>query len=637
MDIKCVLLSGILAGMTCVALADGVVDAGELMVGATRLERSATNMAASVSVVEARQIVESGALTVDGALKGVAGLDRQSHALPGAMVKADFRGLTSDFGSKSTVVVSHGRRLNEAFQGGVEFGQLPTWSVERVTAYKGPASYAYGSGGMSGLYNIEMKSGRDAAPFGEYRFAGGNYGTMEGYVAGGGQFGKVDAYVLAGHVETDGYRPYRAMPRLEWRAQDYFANLGWAISERDEARFLTGYYHGRGNDREGDRTARRVYQTINWDHVWDSAAEDVLQIRAYTTAEHSTYDIGPFAPPHSLYPIRLIERDYELRTTGVDISETWQPREWMSFLLGGDYRRDRAVLRDSGGNATYTENIWGAFLEADIEPAERWLLTLGLRVDKNESFSGEWSPRVGLIYRLGETAEAYGSVGKAFRAPGFSDRYINTTSIRWLPNGVVAFPYRGNPDLDPSTLTAYEIGVRQRVADVGHWSAAAFYNDIKDSFDFYNGTVQNAAESHTAGFELEGVVELGYGFEATADFSYMRGRIDRHLDRALKGRKTANLAPYKLGAGVMWRSERQSHGVAFRFEDERFADAANTAKLDSHTTVDWYSRYALREYLTLTFAVGNIFNNDYRVYDHISATGYPAAGRRVMVGVEGRF
>jgi len=309
----------------------------------------------------------------------------------------------------------------------------------------------------------------------------------------------------------------------------------------------------------------------------------------------------------------------------------------MSFLLGGDYRRDRAVLRDSGGNATYTENIWGAFLEADIEPAERWLLTLGLRVDKNESFSGEWSPRVGLIYRLGETAEAYGSVGKAFRAPGFSDRYINTTSIRWLPNGVVAFPYRGNPDLDPSTLTAYEIGVRQRVADVGHWSAAAFYNDIKDSFDFYNGTVQNAAESHTAGFELEGVVELGYGFEATADFSYMRGRIDRHLDRALKGRKTANLAPYKLGAGVMWRSERQSHGVAFRFEDERFADAANTAKLDSHTTVDWYSRYALREYLTLTFAVGNIFNNDYRVYDHISATGYPAAGRRVMVGVEGRF
>lgn len=624
-----------MAGM-CVG-ADEVVDVGTLAIRATRLERSLTNTAAAVERVDARRISESGALTIDAALPGVAGLDRQSHGLPGAGVKVDFRGMTSDFGSKSAIVISEGRRLNEAFQGGVEFGQLPAWSVERVTLYKGPASYAYGSGGMSGLIDVEMKSGRNRPLFGEYRLAGGNYGTRESYLAGGGQFDTLDVYALAGHVQTDGYRPYRGMPRLEWRAQDYFANIGWAPSENDAFRFLSGYYHGRGIDREGDRTVRRVYQTGNWDHAWDIDRQNVLQLRAYNTTEHSTYDIGPYRPPQSLFPVPLIQRNYRLRTIGVDISETWRPREAVSLLVGTDFHQDRASLHDTGGRAVYSENIWGAFVEADVIPADRWLATFGLRLDKNESFDADVSPRVGLIYRLTAAADLYASVGKAFRTPGFSDRYIDTTSVRWLPSGLVAFPYTGNPDLEPSTVIAYEAGVRHRLGERLRWSSAVFYNDIADAFDFFNGTIQNAAESHTMGIELQAACDMGRGFEATTDFSYTDGEIDKHLNRELRGNTIANLAPFKVGAGLAWRNERQAHGVSFRFEDERYADAANTAKLDSHVTVDWNSRYAFTPQLALTLSVCNLFDNDYRVYDHISSTGYPAAGRRLMVGVEGKF
>ena len=162
------------AGLAAIAQGAGVVDLGTLAVGSSRLERSLTNTAAAVSVVDAQRIAESGALTIDAALSGIPGLDRQSHALPGAGAKVDFRGMTPDFGSKSAVVVSEGRRLNEAFQGGVEFGQVPAWSVERATVFKGPASYAYGSGAMSGLIDLEMKSGRNRELFGETRVAGGN-------------------------------------------------------------------------------------------------------------------------------------------------------------------------------------------------------------------------------------------------------------------------------------------------------------------------------------------------------------------------------------------------------------------------------------------------------------------------------
>lgn len=630
-------LTAVLGIVVGVRGADGVVDLGSIPVRSSRLERSLTNTAAAVSVVDVRQIAESGALTLDAALPGVSGVDWQSHGLPGAGVKVDLRGMTPDFGSKSAVVVAEGRRLNEAFQGGVEFGQLPAWSVERMTVLKGPASYAYGSGAMSGVIDLEMKSGRNRERFGEYRVAAGSYGTRESYLAGGGQFGTLDIFALAGHVQTDGYRPYRGMPRLEWRAQDAFLNLGWAPNESDAFRLLTGYYHGRGNDREGDRTVRRSYLTGNWDHAWDVDRQNVLQMRAYSTREHSTYDIGPFQPPQSLFPIPLIARDYHLQTSGADLVETWRPRDGVSLLLGGDFRQERASLHDSGGNAVYTENVWGAFAEADLVPADRWLVTFGLRLDKNESFDAELSPRAALIYRLGGGADLYASVGKAFRTPGFSDRYIDTTSVRWLPNGVVAFPYKGNPDLDPSTVIAYEIGVRQQLGNRLRWSGAVFYNDIDDAFDFFNGTIQNAAESHTLGIELQAACVLTYGFEATADFSYTDGEIDKHLNPELHGKTIANLAPVKAGAGVTWRNARQSHGIALRFEDERYADAANTATLDRHWSVDWYSRFALTDALAVTLAVHNVFNEDYRVYDHISAMGYPAAGRRISVGLEGSF
>jgi len=625
------------AGFVCACAGSEPVDAGTLTVRASRLERSLTNTAAAVSVVDARRIAESGASTVDGALPGVSGLDRQSHGLPGATTKVDFRGMTTDYSSKSAVVVSEGRRLNEAFQGAVEFGQMPAWSVERITVLKGPASYAYGSGAMSGVVDLEMKSGRNRSPFGEYRLAGGNYGTLEGYVAGGGQFGAMDALALAGHVQTDGYRPYPGLPRLAWRAQDYFVNLGWSPDENDAFRFLTGHTDGRGVDREGDRAVRRFYQTASWDHAWDVDRANVLRLRAWNTGEHSTYVIGPYQPPQSLGPIPRLTRDYRLRTTGADVSETWRPHERVHVLVGADARQERADLRDTGGASVHTENTWGAFMEADLTPTDRLLATFGMRLDKNESFDAAYSPRAALIYRLGGEADLYASVGKAFRAPGFSDRYINTTSVRWLPAGLVAFPYRGNPALRPSTVVAYELGVRQRVHERLSWSGALFYNDISDAFDFFNGLIQNAAQSHTAGVELQAACAIGWGFDATADFSYTEGQIDRHLNPALQGRTLANLAPVKAGLGLTWRNDRQSHGVAVRFEDERYADAANTATLDPHLTVDWHSRYAFTPRIAVTLTLSNLFDDDYRVYDHISATGYPAVGRRVMVGVEGRF
>ena len=106
----------------------------------------------------------------------------------------------------------------------------------------------------------------------------------------------------------------------------------------------------------------------------------------------------------------------------------------------------------------------------------------------------------------------------------------------------------------------------------------------------------------------------------------------------IAGRQLANLAPFKGAAGLAWENRWQRHGFAWRYEGERYADAANTHTLDAHAVLDWSSRVALTRTFTLTLNVWNLFDHAYRVYDLVEPdNSIRAAGRRFLVGAEARF
>jgi outer membrane receptor protein involved in Fe transport len=601
-----------------------------VVVTATRLQRPMTNLTVSADIVTRDAIEERGAVSIDESLAQVGGVDYLSSGLPGSGTKLDLRGLTPDYQSKSVLVLLDGRRVNEAFQGNVEFSQLAADNVDHATVLRGPASYAYGSGAMAGVVDIVSRNGRNQEPFVETRAAAGNYETWQVRAAGGGQFDQVDTYAAVSHVQTDGYRPLPDDPKLDWQADDYFVNLGWSPSERDMFRLTTGYYTGEGTDRDGGRTVDRTYQTLTWDHAWNPDLDAVLTWRGYNTIEDSDYLLAD------------LTRAYTLRSTGTELEQTLRPVSWLRLVAGGDVRQDNADITDVE-SFTHREYVGGLFAEADISLSEQLVLSLGARYDKHELYHGKLSPRAALLYRIVPGIEAYVSAANAFRTPGISDRYIATGyQGAWL---------QGNPDLKPMTLTAYELGLRQQIGEQAAWRVALFYNDIHDLFDFdvtadapppgYFVVMEpaNTARAHTQGIEADGHVCIGGGFTVFANLSYTDGEYDEHATKPdAVGNQIANLAPVKIAAGIAWHNGRQTHSLTGRYVDEREVDVDNTAKLDSSTVVDWSSRYALNDHVALTLNIYNLFDEQYAwAYDRGLATGVPMPGIRFMAGIEARF
>ncbi|MCL1887765.1 MAG: TonB-dependent receptor plug domain-containing protein, partial [Kiritimatiellaeota bacterium] len=172
---------------------------------ASHLARTVPDVAGFVTVLERGSLETDAAATLDQSVARLAGVDRQSHGLPGAVAKLDFRGLTQDFSSKSTLFTMDGRRMNDPFQGNVEVSHLNMRNVDGVTVLRGPASYLHGSGAMGGVVALTMRNGLDKEPFGEFSAEAGNYQTYATHAAAGGQFGDTDLYAGASFFKTGGY------------------------------------------------------------------------------------------------------------------------------------------------------------------------------------------------------------------------------------------------------------------------------------------------------------------------------------------------------------------------------------------------------------------------------------------------
>jgi len=646
--------------------------AAVVRVTATHLARALPDVAGSASVIERGSMETTGALTMDQAVSRLAGVDYQSHGLPGSGAKLDFRGLAQHFGSKGALFIQNGRRLNDPFQGNVEVTHMNMWNVDSITLLRGPASYLYGSGAMGGLVALKMRNGLDKEPFGEFKIEGGNLGTFATSVAAGGQFGETDLYAGATYFKTDGYRPYRDVPKVDWEKQDYFVNVGWRPSEWDELRLEGGHYTGRGFDREGDRNVDRWFGQLSWTREWATPRKQSTAFRVHHSHEHSLYHIAPAGgalffnrainpmPPHYIHIPLDYTRDYVLRSTGGGVTHQMEANDTVSFAVGADYRYDTARLADYDSRQHAGEYSLGLFGESDIKLTEALTLTLGLRVDKTETFSPSPSPRAALLWRVTPDSEAYASVTRAFRTPGLSDRYINTMSIYYPGTPfAIALPYKGSPHLKPSHLWAYETGFRQRFDSPfdfmrhAELSIALFYNDFSDEFDFLRsmtdeGTMQmnvaNSSQAYTVGGEAELRAYFRRGFEFLGHASYVEGRYSKsNADADIKGNRLPNMAPWKLGAGLqwhsgkLWRDASMSHGFFARFTDARFTGSDNETKLSQFSVFDWNSRLQLCDNIGLTFTVANVFNQNYNVYDIISPDGYPAPGRMYMIGLEGKF
>lgn len=600
--------------------AGGPLIAPEMVVTPTRTAVAQVDVPAAIEVIPYHAIELQGPGTVDALFRSMAGIELQGSDFPGLGVKLNMRGLTSGFQTKRVLVMQDGRRLNEQYQGNVEFMTLPADNVDRIEVVRGPGSALYGSGAMGGVVNIITRRGT-GTPETAISTGYGTHNTWRSALRHSGSQGDADYAFAGGFVDTDGYLKRQDGQPLDWQAYNLAGNAGWKLSESASLRLYLGGYRGDGAEFSADRKARKDYQMGEFNLNWLDAHDGQLQIRMYRNGQRDEYAwVGRGT---GLY-------DQETLASEVVQSLWITPRQRLS--LGSEIRREAVDIQEVDGDVDEHSTVTALFLQDEWFVTDSLQLQAGLRVDRNSDYATAYSPRLAMLLRLSPASEWYASYNRAHRAPALADRYARAVFWNML--------FIGNPDLEPETLDAYETGIRHRISDRLSTEATVFFNDMRDSYEsVYIPELdafrpENVSNSQTYGVELSVRGTLTHHLEAFANYTFTEGEYVKDPNPAVEGNRITYLARHKANAGITLDAGRAGqHELSLHVAGHRYADVENTPenRLDGYTLAHWSSRVRLAPYTWFHLAINNLTDESYRHFTRFEQPGRIVSGSLEML------
>jgi iron complex outermembrane receptor protein len=181
----------------------------EMVVTATRTEKSVADVPGSVSVVSKKEMEKRNIQSVDESLNLLTGVfDNRIKGLMGTTSTVTFRGLS---GSGRTLLLLDGMPLNDAYSSGQQWGGLYAQDMQRIEVVRGPSSNLYGGSAMGGVINMmtAMPTKREFTLSGGYGDAWNVGESMQRlwttHASYGDRIGKFSIYTAFGYRSTDGY------------------------------------------------------------------------------------------------------------------------------------------------------------------------------------------------------------------------------------------------------------------------------------------------------------------------------------------------------------------------------------------------------------------------------------------------
>jgi|GEM_PF-1332949 len=622
----------------------------DVVVTATRGEKSADAVSADVDVLSKEEIKNTPAPNVDALLMRFSGVDitRPSDMAITYPLQITIRGVS---GPNRVLYMVDGMPLNSALTGFINPGIIQNDSVERVELVKGAFSSLYGSNAMGGVINVitkkRTKDGWEAVPF----CATGDYGYRESGVHFDAKEGKLSCSLDSGYRSIDnhyrndhrGKYSYNMLTGAWGRTEIDTTNAGLRnprLSGRidydiSSATGITvgGGYSG-GFTGMGKTTHLHPARDYNIDRqLYYLHAGGHTQIfnavkaeaRLYTNYDSTDMDGENMAERRGLigtrYRYEYGDQKYWGRDTGLQIKTALPLGEVNYFTLGTDlnYKQGYWKIRDADGDVIdktmdKTMTTQALYAQNETELWQRFTVTLGGRFDANSRSESSFSPKLGLLCRITDRISLRGSAGRAFRAPNLSELYMPTWQM------VPGIPFMSNPDLDPEKIRSYDLGVSIKLPGSTALKLTAFYTDAKD-------LISNVVTGGVMRYENLSKVETD-GFEAaieSAPLPWLSGYLNYTYTHAVDKKlgRMGNTPLHRVNAGVQSATRISLHAVLTACLDTRFTDkmfyqdrmTKNLLKLDAFTVFDLTLRLDLFERLGIKAVMTNLTNEQYEQHN----------------------
>ena len=606
---------------------DDPFDLGTLILSGGLVPIAEGDFQRSFTVVNSETIEDKGFDTVLDVLRTVPGFQPSV----GGVNAFRIRGAQSNH----ALVLVDGVEVQLAGSGDYELGNIPVSNIERVEVLRGPQSAVYGANAASGVINIVTKG------------ADGVAGTSGGVSAEFGGPSGLRALNLSFRQQSE--RGFVSLSFDQRRTEDFdIANDVGGTNDVFEAKSVTvkGEYDisdlftvgvvVRGLDRsEG-------YDDNPWPFDATSAKEEYVvdgtSSRVDDEIGGAIYLRGESANGRVSGELRYssVSADRTFVTPFGDFAQTSGRDQWRASLSYGidgatDVADHLATLVLEQETETFENASFAGERDVQSIAAEyRGRLSngidlqLGVRHDKNSAFEDAttWNGAIGYEVRPGTTLRLSG--GKGIVNPTFFEQFgFSGTFV-------------GNPDLEPETLTGWDIGLDHELANGrGVLSFTYFDQDIENNIssetDGANTTAVNVAGTSTQkGVEFAAQYAATDALSFDVSYTYTDAKDPTSLRSARVAENQLSLGARLEtfgGKGDVWAQVNYVSGIM----DTDYRDFSSV-ELDAYTLVNLGANYQLSDNAELYGRVDNVFGETYE-----EQWGYTRSDRVVAVGFRTTF
>lgn len=495
-------------------------DVESITVTASGFEQLLSQAPASVSVIDRKQLAQRAYKDVTDALRDVPGVTvtgggyRQDISIRG--LPAQYTSILVD-GKKQT-----GRESQPNGSGGYEQDWLPPLdSIERIEIVRGPMSTLYGSDAMGGVINIITRK--------NYRKWGGNLRAetrLQQHSDSGSDSqvqlavsGPLIADLLS--VSLSGLYQKRSEDDIErGYAEKSLSNVRSALHLTPTKTDVFSLEYVTQDQSRESNPGQSLPETSN-------ASETESERQSIALTHEANYESIKGRSYVQQESVENVGRNITIDNLVVNSQWSFSATDSHKVTLGAEYLEETLDDFDTnGGDATEIKNSqWAVYGEDEWAISKSVALTAGIRLDDNELFNSEISPRLYAVWNMSDDWVLKGGVSTGYRTPEL--REMAEGWIQESRGGDI----HGNPELMPETTFNKELALYYIGAQGFETSVTVFHNDFEDKIaitsceldtclddaDRYN---INIDEAESYGFELASRLKLeDWSFNAAYSFT----------------------------------------------------------------------------------------------------------------------
>jgi len=559
---------------------DTSITINEIEIQENRLAMPFSKTNRNVSLITQKEIGQLPVYSPQEALSYVSGVDVRSRGVMGVQSDVGIRGGSFE----QTQVLLNGLKLNDPQTGHHMLNlPIPLDMIKRIEVLKGPGAVKYGQNAFSGAINLVVEP------------------LDKNMVSIATMYGEHNTYSLSAAANLSS-KNYKQLLGVSQQSSDGYRKN--ADFKNNQLFYMGSLKKGNGNL---ELMGGGLWRKFGAGGFYVANSDEYEEVNTIFGGVKYTYKKGGFMLKPQVYYrynddhyvfIRDLPQVFQnfhfSNAFGAELHSSYTSK-FGTTGLGFEYRNEDLNSTNLGQQ---NRTISGIFIEHRLY-VNNFSLTPGFYINNYSDFGSFGFPAIDAGYSLSHNLNAYGSVGKSFRVPSYTDLfYVGRNNI-------------GNPNLTPEQAWTYEGGLKYEKKQV-QVQLGAFNRNASELIDWVKQDLTNPWQPQNFYavnvFGIEGKVGvknktmLGLNLaNASIDYTYINADLLK-TNAAASRYSLSNLRHQVVANLVHQVFKNLYHSISYRYI-ERFA-------LPSYHLVD-YRLFWQEENIKIFVDVSNLTNTKY--------------------------